>query len=227
MNLKFVCSEKFELAGKICNKMKGYLPNLIGKIEIVRNDAFRGIFDFQDILPRVESAVRPDWEREIVVVVIEGSLYFADLELFEPVAMTLDYLPSRKARGKSFLSKRPKVGALLLPNNMSDEPRGSVEYWAKLGVEEILHYFGIPEQHDENCFFHAKEFGKATLEDCWKNYCPKCREFMQQLKYPLDFEKLFVKMDEIYEIKAERREWKAVLKGYFHKLLMQRCKFTK
>ena len=145
MNLKFVCSEKFERAGEICNRIQGYLPNLIRKIEIVRNDAFRGIFDFQDILPMVESAVRPDWEREIVVVVIEGSLYFADLEMFEPVAMTLDYLPSREARVKSFLSRRPKIGGLLLPNNMSDEPRGSVEYWAKLGVEEILHCFGIPE----------------------------------------------------------------------------------
>jgi len=42
MNLKFVCSEKFELADKICNRMQGYLPNLISKIEVVRNDAFRG-----------------------------------------------------------------------------------------------------------------------------------------------------------------------------------------
>ena len=137
------------------------------------------------------------------MVVIEGSLYFADLELFEPVAMTLDYLPLRKAWGKSFLSKQPKLGSLLLPNNMSEELRDSVEYWAKLGVEEILHYFGVPEQHNENCFFHAKEFGKATLEDCWKDYCPKRQEFMQQLKYPIDFEKLFVKMKEIYGIKAE------------------------
>ncbi len=227
MNLKFVCSEKFELADKICNRMQGYLPNLISKIEVVRNDAFKGIFDFQYILPMVESAVRPDWEREIVVVVIEGSLYFADLELFEPVAMTLDYLPLGKAWGKSFLSKQPKLGALLLPNNMSEELRGSVEYLAKLGVEEIFHYFGIPEQHDENCFFHAKEFGKATLEDCWKDYCTKCQEFMQQLKYPIDFGNLFVKIEEIYGIKAESRGWKSVLKAYFHKLLMQQCEFRK
>ena len=219
MNLKFICSKKFELAGEICNRMQGYLPNLIGKIEIVRNDAFMGIFDCQDIIPMVESAVRPDWEREIVMVVIEGSLYFADLEMFAPVAMTLDYLPSKEARGKGFLSKRPKVGGLLLPNNMSEEPRDNVEYWAKAGVEEILHYFGIPEQHDENCFFHAKEFGKATLEDCWKDYCPKCREFMRQLKYPLDFEKLFVKMEEIYEIKAEKRGWKEILKDCFHRFV--------
>ena len=219
MNLKFICSEGFEAAGDICDRMQGYLPNLIGKIEIVRSDAFKGIFNFQDILPMVESAVRPDWEREIVMVVIYGSLYFADLEMFEPVAMTLDYLPSKESRGKDFLSERPKIGGLLLPNNMSEETRDNAEYWAKTGVEEILHYFGIPEQHNENCFFHAKEFGKATLEDCWKNYCPKCREFMRQLKYPLDFEKLFVKMEEIYEIKAERRGWKEILRNCFHRFV--------
>jgi hypothetical protein len=199
MNLKFVCSEKFEIAVEMCNRIQVYLPNLIGNIEIIRTDTFKGIFYIQEILPMIEGAIKPDWEREIVLVVIYRSLYFADLEMSEPVAMTLDYLPSKEARGKSFLSKRPKIGGLLLPNNMSEEPRGNVEYWAKTAVEEILHYFSIPELHDENCFFHSKEFGKAGLEDCWNDYCPKCREFMRQLRYPLDFEKLFVKMEEIYE----------------------------
>ena len=93
-----------------------------------------------------------------------------------------------------------------------------VQYWAKVGVEEILHYFGIPEQHDENCFFHAKEFGKATVEDCWKDYCPKCREFMQQLKYPLDFEKLFMKVEEIYEIKPKHRRRRGWKESLIHRL---------
>lgn len=219
MDLKFICSEGFEIAGEICNRIQWYLPNLIGNIEIIRSDTFKGIFDFQEILPMIERVVKSDWEREIVLVVIYGSLYFADLEMSEPVAMTLDYLPSKEARGKSSFSERPKIGGLLLPNNMSEEPRGNVEYWAKSAVEEILHYFRIPEQHNENCFFHAKEFGKATLEDCWKDYCPKCREFMRQLEYPLDFEKLFVKMEEIYEIKAERRRWKEILRGCFHRFV--------
>jgi len=214
MNLKFVCSEEFEIAGEICNRMQGYLPNLISKIEIIRSDAFEGIFDIQSILPMIERLVAPDWESDIVIVVIYGSLYLADIELFEAVGQTLDYMPLTEDDTAKQLSKMPKIGAQLLPNNMSEEPRGDVQYWAKVGVEEILHYFGIPEQHDENCFFHPKEFGKAAVEDCWKDYCPKCREFMQQLKYPLDFEKLFMKVEEIYEIKPKhrrRRDWKESL----------------
>lgn len=107
MNLKFICSEGFEIAGEICNGMQGYLPNLIGNIEIVSSDTFKGIFYMQEILYMIERAVKPDWEREIVLVVIYGSLYFADLEMFEPVAMTLDYRPLKEAWEKD-LSQRDR-----------------------------------------------------------------------------------------------------------------------
>jgi len=219
MKLKFICAEGFDSAGEICNRMQGYLPNLIGNIEIVRSKAFQGIFETWHILAMIERMVKPDWDNEIVLVVIYGSLYFGEVEMYDAVACTLDYLPSRDDAYIRGLSERPKLGGQLLPNNMSEEPRGDVEYWAKLGVEEILHYFGIPKQHDENCFFHAKEFGKGTVEDCWKDYCPKCREFMRQLEDPLDFGKLFVGVEEIYELKPKPgRRWKEILGGHLRHL---------
>jgi len=178
MYLKFVCSEEFEVAGEICSRVQAYLPNLIQDTEIIRSDAFQGIFDTRRILPMIERIVKPDWESDIVLVVIYGSLYFADIELFEAVGCTLEYLPIKADGTAKPFSKMPKLGAQLLPNNMSEEPRGDVGYWAKLGVEELLHYFRIPEKHDEGCFFHSKEFGKSTVEDCWRDYCPKCLEFM-------------------------------------------------
>ncbi len=176
----------------------------------------------QTIPSMIERVIEPDWEREIVLIVIYGSLYFADLEMFEIAACTLDYLPSTEASGKNSHTKRPKVGGLLLPNNMFKELRSDVEYLSKVGVEEVLHYFGIPKQHNENCFFHATEFGKAALEDSINDYCSKCREFMRQLEYPLDFEKLFVKMEEIYEIEGEGRGWKEILIRRLHGLMVSR-----
>jgi len=148
----------------------------------------------------VEKVAEPDWQGDIVLVVIRDSLYFADIELSEAVGCTMDYLTLKTDGTTKPFSKMPKLGAQFLPRNMSEEPRRDVEYWAKLGVEEILHYFCIPEQHDENCFFHAKEFGKATVEDCRRDYCPKCREFMVHLKDPLDFGELFERMEEIYGV---------------------------
>ena len=125
-------------------------------------------------------------------------MYFEDIELPEVVGCTMDYLTLQKDGTAKPFSKMPKLGAQFLPQNMSEEPRCDVEYWAKLGVQMILQYFCIPKQHDENCFFHAKEYGKATVEDSRLDYCPKCREFMAHLKAPLDFGKLFEKMEKIY-----------------------------
>ena len=56
MNLKFICSEDFGIAGEICLKVRGYLPNLISKIEIIGNDAFKGIFETREIVPKTFSA---------------------------------------------------------------------------------------------------------------------------------------------------------------------------
>ncbi|MHB8093278.1 MAG: hypothetical protein ACYDH8_17025 [Syntrophales bacterium] len=181
-------------------KVQGYLPNLIGKTEIIGSDVFKRIFSFQttEIVPLVEWVAKPDWQGDIVMVVIQGSLYFEDIELPEVVGCTMDYLTLQKDGTAKPFSKMPKLGAQFLPQNMSEPCRQDVEYWAKLGVQMILEYFCIPKQHDEKCFFHAKEYGKATVEDSRLDYCPKCREFMAHLKAPLDFGKLFKKMEKIY-----------------------------
>jgi len=202
MNLKFVCSDDFEIAAEICHRIQGYLPNLVHDVGVIRTEAFNGVFSTWEILPKIERVAKPDWEHDIVLVVIQGSVYFTDIELYDEVASTLDYLVQRGDRIEPF-SERPKIGGQYLPGNMSKELKGAVEYWAKLGVEEILHYFGIPEQHDENCFFHPKEYGKATVEDGKKDYCPKCQRFMRQLEAPLDFDKLYTRVKEIYELKPE------------------------
>ena len=39
---------------------------------------------------------------------------------------------------------------------------------------------------------------------------------MRQIKDPVDFGVLFVKMQEIYEIQAKRRGWKAVLRNCYN-----------
>ncbi len=201
MNLKFICPEGFEIAAQICTKIQLYLPNLLHNTDIIRTEEFRGIFDTQSILPMINRIVTPEWDKDIILVVITGSLYFEDLELFDAVGLTLDYLPSKNRSGAMGSTEIPKIGGQFLPNNMSNEQRADAGYWAKLGVEEILHYFNIPEKHDVNCFFHAKAFGEATIEDSWKDYCPKCREFMLQIKDPVDFVELFDKMEEIFGIK--------------------------
>lgn len=109
-------------------------------------DAFRGAFDALDVLPRVEAVARPDWGADIVLVVVEDPVYFADLELYE-AASALDYLVWRDGRTTPYPA-RPKIGARYLPHNMPPELRADAEFWAKVGAEEILHYFGVPEHHD-------------------------------------------------------------------------------
>jgi hypothetical protein len=42
------------------------------------------------------------------------------------------------------------------------------------------------------------------VEDCRQDYCPKCREFMAHLKDPLDFGKLFERMEEIYGLERKK-----------------------
>ena len=214
MNLKFICQEDFEIADEVCARIQGYLPNLIHDIEVIRANAFSGIFYTWEILPKIERTIEPDWENDIVLVVIQGELHFADLELYDEVASTLDYFILKQDGTTRLFSNRPKIGGHFLPNNMSKELRKDIEYWTKLGAEEILHYFGVPEQHDENCFFHSKEYGKATLEDSKKDYCPKCRKFMLQLAAPLDFAKLSARVEEIYKLKPKpKRMWKGILRG--------------
>jgi hypothetical protein len=53
MNLKFICSEDFRIAGEICLEVQGYLPGLISKIEIIRSDVYKGTFETREIVPMV------------------------------------------------------------------------------------------------------------------------------------------------------------------------------
>ena len=215
MNLKFVCSDDFDIAAEICHRVQGHLPNLVHDVQVINTEAFNGVFSTWEVLPKIEKVAKPDWEHDIVLVVIHGSVYFSDLELYDEVASTLDYLVQRGDRIEPF-SERPKIGGQYLPGNMSKELKGDVDYWAKLGVEEILHYFGIPEQHDENCFFHSKEYGKATVEDGKKDYCPKCERFMRQLEAPLDFDKLYTRVAEIYELKPKPKRRRQGISRWLH-----------
>jgi len=74
MNLKFICSEKLAPAEEIAKGIRYYLPNLIQDIEVVRTEAFVGTFQVWDVHSRIERIGKPDWERDIVFVVIHGSL---------------------------------------------------------------------------------------------------------------------------------------------------------
>lgn len=131
-------------------------------------------------------------------------MYFADLEL-PGTAHILDPLILKSDGTTRPSSERPKLGVHYVLNNIPNELRGDVEYWAKLGVERILWYLGVPPQHDENCFFLPKE-GRITVEDRRKDYCSKCQEFMLQLEAPLDFAKLTARVEEIYELKPKPRQ---------------------
>lgn len=92
MNLKFACSDQFESAEEIAKGIQGYLPKLIQNVDIVRTEALVGIFQVWDARSRIERVIQPDWERDVVFVVIRGSLYFADLELFDLAGSTLNLL---------------------------------------------------------------------------------------------------------------------------------------
>jgi hypothetical protein len=124
-------------------------------------------------------------------------------------------------------SERPKLGAQFLPKNMPEGLRGDPGYWAKVAVEELFHYFGVPEQHDEGCFFHPKGYEgyfsrptpvgsaleeKLTIEDSRKDYRPKCRRFMLELEAPLDFTKLSLKVEEIYGLRPDPN-WAMKMEG--------------
>lgn len=214
MKLKFICHEGFKLAEEICDRIQGYLPNLVHEIEIIRTDVFTGILYTWEVLPRIERTVEPDWENDIIFTVIQGELYFADLKLFE-AAYTLDQFTMGEDGTIRPFSERPRLGGQFLPKNMPEGLRGDAEYWAKVGVEEFLHYFGVPEQHDEDCFFHPKDYGeKLTMEDHRKAYCPKCREFMLQLEAPLNFNQLSARVEEIYGLRPKpKRRWEGILRG--------------
>ena len=105
------------------------------------------------------------------------------------------------------------MGGLFLPQNTFKELRGDKDYWVKTGVEEILHCFGAPEQHDEDCFFHSKAWGQPcaqkglqgqdTVEDGRKDFCPKCRQLMLQLEDPLDFDHISARVEDIYRLKPK------------------------
>jgi hypothetical protein len=209
MNLKFICHEGFEIAAEICQRIQEYLPNLIHETEVIRTDVFTGTLYTWEVLPAVERTTDPDWENDIVLVESDGELYLADLEVPGPTHV-LDPLILKEDGTTRPTSGRPKLGVHYVPINMPQELRGNGEYWAKLGLEGILWYLGVPKQHDENCFFHPKEYGKATVEDHQKDFCPKCQKFMLQLKAPLDFDRLYTRVEEIYELKLKskrRRKW--------------------
>lgn len=215
MNLKFICHEGFKLAEEICRRVQGYLPNLVRNIEIIRTDAFTGTLYTWEVLPLVERTVEPDWEDDIILVVSDGELYLADVEI-PGTAHILDPLILKSDGTTRPSSGRPKVGVHFLPINMVEELRGDVGYWAKLGVEKCLWCLRVPPQHDESCFFLPKE-GRITVEDRRKDYCPKCREFMLQLEPPLDFDELTARAEEIYELKPKpRRRWTGILRRLLH-----------
>jgi len=203
MNLKFACSDQFEWAEEIARGIQGYLPNLIQNVDIVRTEAFVGISEVRDARSKVERIIKPDWERDVVFVVIQGSLYFADLELFELAGSTLNVLHMGSIAVPP--SDRPWLGGLFLPQNMFKELRGDKDYWVKTGVEEILHCFGVPELHDEDCFFHPKAWGQVTAEDGRKDFCPKCRQLMLQLEDPLDFDQISARVEDIYRLTLHLR----------------------
>ena len=203
MNLKFICHEGFEIADKVCDRIQEYLPNLVHGIEIIRTDAFTGTLYTWEVLPSVERTTDPDWENDIVLVESDGELYLADLEVPGPTHV-LDPLILKEDGTTRPTSGRPKLGVHYVPINMPQELRGNGEYWAKLGLEGILWYLGVPKQHDENCFFLPKE-GRVTVEDRQKDFCPKCRKFMLQLESPLNFDDLSARAREIYEFNSKPR----------------------
>lgn len=75
------------------------------------------------------------------------------------------------------------------------ELKGDPGYWAE--VEELPHCFGVPEQHDESCFFHPESYEKLTIEDSRRDFCPRCQKLMIELEVPLDLAKLHSRVKEI------------------------------
>lgn len=103
-----------------------------------------------------------------------------------------------RRQGEALFGKAQDIGAWYLPHNMPPELRGDAQFWAKVGVEGILYYFGVPEGHDSACFFHPEGCSCLAVEDARKYYCLKCREFMGRLESPLDVARICSEAEEIY-----------------------------
>ena len=125
-----------------------------------------------------------NWDAEIILAIISGSVYLADMKM-SVAAATLDYSvsPDGDARKRQH---RPKIGGYYIPQNFPYELRNDQDYWTKVGVEEILHCFGVPEQHDENCFFHPPATEDTTSDQNQNDYCSSCLQFMLDLRQPFD-----------------------------------------
>jgi len=76
MNLKFACSDQFESAEEIAKGIQAYLPKLIQNVEIVRTEAFVGIFEVWDARSKVERIIEPNWK---LMLQLEHPLDFDDI----------------------------------------------------------------------------------------------------------------------------------------------------
>jgi predicted Zn-dependent protease len=218
MNLKVLCPKLFGGACEVADQIVGYFPNLIHNTTVVRADVFTGVVQAWDIVPGIERALQPDWKQDIVLAIIHATVYFADLELYA-AGSTLDYLVERGGVVRPY-ALRPKIGGYIVLDNVPRALQTDPRYYAKVGAEEILHYFGVPHQHDGACFFHPKP-GDQQLdtEDHRKEYCARCLKFMAKLHEPLDFDRLVRAAQVMY---GQGREHEGLWKRIAGRLLLRR-----
>jgi len=83
MNLKFVCSENFEIAAEICHRIQGYLPDLVHDVEVIRTEAFNGVFSTWEVLPKIFTICSS--VNRLFFIRLLSSLYADSLLLTGPV----------------------------------------------------------------------------------------------------------------------------------------------
>jgi len=149
MRLKFVCPSDFEQAHIICAQIRKNLPNLLDDVQIIRTNAQPLSMITWEMLPYVEKIAQPNWEQDIVLAVITARVSLADMEV-SASGGSFDLLAHRDSRDKLY-SSHPKIGGYYLPRNMPAIAATDIGYWVKVGMGELLHYFGIPEEHDGEC----------------------------------------------------------------------------
>jgi len=83
MNLKFVCSDDFEIAAEIGRRVQGHLPNLVHDVQVINTAAFNGVFSTWEVLPKIFTICSS--VNRLFFIRLLSSLYADSLLLTGPV----------------------------------------------------------------------------------------------------------------------------------------------
>lgn len=194
MRLVLVFPPNFKVANEVANRIARYFPRLIGCKQLIEDERLMSSFHAEQIVEVAEKAAKPDWKTDIVFVAISGPVHFCEFILGN-YAETLEGFTLGSERK---LPSIPKLGGYF---NMPALRRAGLEnasaFLSKVAVEEILHVFTVPKNHDPSCFYHPKEW--PTREDSANEFCAKCLLLTASLEDPINIAQTHALVDKLYK----------------------------